>query len=204
MVELERRFSGAYPYLRLIADANHIADPFDLRVVEAYWIGNPLLDNVSRRPLHESLAERFRARMPARSFEWLGAVVGMGATPHHNFHVFSVYPRAGLMNDAAADIRLETMDNCRISWGRVLTIGADTVVVARPAIELSGGKLVVGPPRQKTVTWQLDGRGLSGPLTPGDVVSIHWSWACEVLSSRALARLKLATRGALAEANQTV
>jgi hypothetical protein len=32
---LLRKFSGALPYLKLIAQANGIADPFDARVVEA-------------------------------------------------------------------------------------------------------------------------------------------------------------------------
>jgi hypothetical protein len=36
---LLRRFTGALPYLQLIASANGIADAFDPRVVEAYWIG---------------------------------------------------------------------------------------------------------------------------------------------------------------------
>ena len=34
LLELERRFQGTFPYLRLIALANHIADPFDRRVAE--------------------------------------------------------------------------------------------------------------------------------------------------------------------------
>ena len=40
---LAARFEGAWPYLRLIARCNGIADPLDPRVVEAYWIGNELL-----------------------------------------------------------------------------------------------------------------------------------------------------------------
>ncbi len=49
LIELERRFEGAYPYLQLIAQANGIPDPFDRRVVEAYWIGNACLDGVEPR-----------------------------------------------------------------------------------------------------------------------------------------------------------
>ena len=40
--ELARSFEGAWPYLELIARANGLADPLDRRVVEAYWLGNPL------------------------------------------------------------------------------------------------------------------------------------------------------------------
>ena len=43
---LASQFAGAWPYLQLIAAANGLADPLDTRVVEAYWVGNSLLDNV--------------------------------------------------------------------------------------------------------------------------------------------------------------
>ena len=47
LAEAARTFEGAWPYLELIAGANGIRDPLDPRVVEAYWVGNELLDNVS-------------------------------------------------------------------------------------------------------------------------------------------------------------
>src|SRR5215210_5348134 len=59
LTTLLRRFTGALPYLQLIARVNHIADPFDSRVVEAYWIGNALLEQVEVRQLYDSLVERF-------------------------------------------------------------------------------------------------------------------------------------------------
>ena len=59
LTPLLRRFTGALPYLQLIARANAIADPFDARVVEAYWLGNELLDGVEVRQLYDSLLERF-------------------------------------------------------------------------------------------------------------------------------------------------
>ena len=37
-------FKGAYPYYERIAKSNGINDPFDEKVVRAYWIGNELLD----------------------------------------------------------------------------------------------------------------------------------------------------------------
>lgn len=68
MLELERQFEGADPYLELIARANRIADPLDRSVVEAYWIGNPLLDRVDMGALHRSLEERFRDRSGAKGW----------------------------------------------------------------------------------------------------------------------------------------
>ena len=55
LVELERRFEGAYPYRALIAAANGIPDPFDERVVDA---AEPA---TSRRPRHSPVCARRRS-----------------------------------------------------------------------------------------------------------------------------------------------
>ena len=131
LIDLERRFEGAYPYLLLIAHANGIADPFDERVVDAYWVGNSLLNRVPAGEFGASLKERFGPRMDARSFHWLTTKLTAGARPHHNFHVFDIYVRAGLMNDERAPIALELMDSCRVSWGRVVAVEGDELVVLK-------------------------------------------------------------------------
>jgi hypothetical protein len=203
LVELERRFEGAYPYLALIALANGIADPFDDRVVEAYWIGNRLLARAGGAPLHDSLRSRFGRRMDRRSFDWLTAKLRLGAVPHHDFHVFDVYTRAGLMNDPAAPVLLETMDACRISWGTVLAVEPDHLLVLRAPLALTGG-LALGEPRPERVARQVDGRGFVDEARPGDRVSVHWSWACEVLGASALARLQAVTARCIGLANLTI
>ena len=204
LVELERRFEGAYPYLCLIAQANEIPDPFDLRVVEAYWIGNGLLDKVEAAPFYESLDSRFRARMKPLEFGWLARKLELSARPHHNFHVFDVYVRAGLMRNERADIALETMDSCRISWGRVSALEGPDLVVERPQLILCGGKLALSEPRASRVSRQLNGRGFVDQVRVGEVVSVHWSWACDVLQPVALARLQGATQRSLDLANLTM
>lgn len=203
LVELERRFEGAYPYLRLIAEANRIPDPFDERVVEAYWIGNQLLERVEAQPMHDSLRARFAPRMKAAEFGWLASKLEHGARPHHNFHVFDVYMRAGLMNDERAGIALETMDSCRISWGRVQAVEREALLVERRPLVLRAGRLALGAPELKRVTRQLDGRGLVDRAAAGDHVSVHWSWACDRLDGRALATLQRNTERYLGLANLT-
>lgn len=203
LLELSRRFEGAYPYLVLIAHANGIADPFDDRVVEAYWIGNDWLDRAGGSGLHELLGDRFKPRMPAGEFGWLSTKVDNGARPHHNFHVFEIYVRAGLMRNDKADIVLETMDSCRISWATVSAVAGDELVVERPALVLDGGKFGLSEPRTTRVTRQVDGRGFVDGIRPGDRVSVHWQWACEALSDRAFARLRAATRRCITMANET-
>lgn len=198
LVELERRFEGAYPYLQLIAGAGGIPDPFDDRVVEAYWVGSPLLERVEPGRLSGSL-ERLRGRMPAKDFGWLERKAGLGAQPHHNFHVFDVYTRAGLMREGRSAPLLSVMDSCRVSWGRVLSAApAGPLLVARSPLVLAAGKLALGPEEPR----ELEGYG--DDLAPGDIVSVHWDWACEKLDAGALSRLRRATAHALALANLTV
>lgn len=48
------QFKGAYPYYKLIAKSNGIKDPFDERVVRAYWIGNELLEKAGGIKSHHS------------------------------------------------------------------------------------------------------------------------------------------------------
>ena len=204
LLEMERRFEGAYPYLRLIAMANDIADPFDARVVDAYWIGNRLLERVSPALFHGSLEDRFHGRMTASEFAWLGRKVEMSARPHHNFHVFDIYVRTGLIRGERAEASLEVMDSCRISWGRVIRAEGADLIVERPELVIDGGKLGLSEPRALTVRRQAGGLGFVNGAGPGDFVSIHWTWACDLLSGSALDRLRSATKRSLDLANLTI
>ncbi|HEY1389858.1 MAG TPA: DUF6390 family protein [Ktedonobacterales bacterium] len=204
LVELERRFEGAYPYLCLIARANGIADPFDRGVVEAYWIGNEYLQRVDAASFHDSLDERFRPRIQGCDFAWLTSKLGLGAKPHHNFHVFEVYLRTGLMNDTHATIVVETMDACRISWGRVISVDGAELVVARRPLRLIAGKLALADEEIVRITRQIEGRGFADHASSGANVSIHWNWVCEQLSSGRLQRLMSETQRYLQLANETL
>src|ERR1700694_5784511 len=94
---LLRQFSGALPYLKLIARANGIAHPVDARVVEAYWIGNELLEGVEVRQLYDSLIERFGRQLTGRTRDLVLGKAPAGAHPHHSFHVLDVHSRGGAL-----------------------------------------------------------------------------------------------------------
>jgi len=202
--ELARSFEGAWPYLELIARANGLADPLDPWVVDAYWLGNPLLDAVRPNDLAGSLASRFRPRVKAAEWPWLAGKVGDGAVPVHAFHVLDVFPRAGLLRSGATDGVLEVMDACRIRWGRVIERDGEALVVNVIPIVLRDGRLVLGGAQAERVEAWRDGVAFVDGVRPGDVVSIHWSWACERLTPGALARLASWTRRQLDVANQTI
>lgn len=200
---LARGFEGAYPYLELIAADNGVPDPLDRRVVEAYWIGNELTRGVRARSFHRDLDRRFRPRMGQRAWRWLETALGTGSWPVHAFHVLEIFPRIGLMRGGDAGPIVEALDACRIRWGRVTEVDGPGLTVASRRLQTVAGRLVLGEPRSETVSaWM----GVDGPLdgvAPGDVVSLHWGWACERLTARQLGRLAAWTRSALAVANET-
>ena|SRR5688572_22831907 len=194
-----KKFTGALPYLQLIARANGIADPFDPLVVDAYWIGNSLLDHVEVRQLYESLLERFGKQLQGRARDLVLGKAPAGARPHHTFHVLDVHSRVGDFGQT-----LPTMDHCRVSWGTVVAVNGGELVVDRVPLILTQGKLVLGEPTRERVVRQIEGRGFVEQAIAGDTVSVHWGWACEVLSVDQLARLERYTRHHLAIANQTI
>jgi hypothetical protein len=198
LTPLLRRFSGALPYLELIARANRIADPFDARVVEAYWLGNELLDRVEVRQLYEQLLERFGKQLQGRTREVVLGKAPAGARPHHSFHVLDIHSRVGELEHT-----LETLDNCRISWGQVAQVHGAELVVERQPLVLNVGKLMLGEPRVERVLHQVDGRGFA-EAEAGDWVSVHWGWVCEVLTERQRSDLERYTRQHLTLANLTI
>lgn len=196
---LLKRFTGALPYLQLIARSNGIADAFDDRVVEAYWLGNDLLKTVEVRQLYDALNERFGKQLQGRTREWVLGKAPAGARPHHNFHVFDVHSRIGELQNT-----LETLDGCRVSWGRVTAIAGAELVVERQPLRLRDGKLELGPAETIRAVRQVEGRGFADTAAPGDWVSLHWGWVCEVITPQQLAALRYYTSDHLRLANQTI
>jgi hypothetical protein len=202
--ELAGEFEGAYPYLCLIAQGNGIADPLSSDVVEAYWLGGQLLERVRPAAFGRSLDERFRPRLRADAWHWLGDKPGAGAHPNHAFHVLDVFPKVGLMRTGQIDDALKVMDSCRIRWGRVLERDGDALVVSAVPLEMINGRLQLGAPRHERIRGWVDGTGFVEDVAVGDVVAIHWDWACERLDAERLMALQDATTHELGIANQTI
>ena len=199
LVIILKKFEAAYPYLQLIASTNHIPDPFDTRVVEAYWLGNQLLDQVDLIQFYNSLHERFAKRLSPKTLGYLLSKPPLGARPFHNFHVFDVHSHIGML-----DHSLDTMENCRISWGLVKKIEVTHLLVEYQPLVLEWGKLKLGEAREKKVLHQIDGTGFISKCQVGDFISFHWGWACEVLGLRQVQNLKKYTMFHLKLASQTL
>ena len=202
LAALARTFEGAWPYLTLIAGANGIADPLDARVVEAYWVGNELLERVRPHLLARHVDERFRGRI-GRARENIVDAVAAGAVPHHCFHVFAVYPWLGLLRSGVVDEPLRILDQCRTTPAVVQSLDGDSAhVLARPLL-WQDGRLRLGEPSPRIVRWRDGGLGFVPALGVGEHVSLHWDFVCDVLTPAAATMLERANRRALAAVNAT-
>lgn len=187
---LARAFDGAWVYLEIIAAAAGIADPLDPRVVEAYWIGNELLERVDPRVFASIVRTAFAAEVGA---QWgaLDLAAPPPSVPHHGFQVFTVYPWVGLLG--RGDPPLTVLDRCRIRWGQVVTIDGDQLHARCRPLTWDGHALGLGAERIETARWAHDGRSLLGQPAVGDHISLHWDWACERLGPPALHQLQART-----------
>jgi hypothetical protein len=196
LAELARAFEGAWPYLTLIAAANGIRDPLDSRVVEAYWVGNDLLDRVSAQTLARHVEDRFKGRV-GRTWQRIAEAVAAGAVPHHTFHVFAVYPWLGLLRTGETTQPLTVLDRCRITPALVQDVEGETVKVLAPALDWDGSRLALGWWKQRTARFSDDGLGFVTPAR-GDWVSLHWDFVCDRLTLAQAASLYRASERALA------
>ncbi|HZB97000.1 MAG TPA: DUF6390 family protein [Candidatus Sulfotelmatobacter sp.] len=193
------KFTGAVPYLRTIAHANGIADPFDSRVVDAYWIGNELLERVEARDLYRSLEDRFGTQLTPKMREVVLRKAPQGARPYHLFHVIDVYRHL-----EGEEVGMAAIDSCRVSWGEVKQVEDSSLLVERQPVIVRDGKFVLGEAQTERVARALSDKGFVEGVGVGDWVSIHWGWACEILDPARLANLERYSRHHLLLANQTV
>lgn len=192
-------FETLYLNLTLIAKENKIADVFDKRVVEAYWVGNQLLQNVSSRDYTHLLDEKFNLskKLGSKNLSKLSHKIQASKIyPHHSFHVFNIFKRTG--HDPSFHT-LNTMEECRIGLGKVKdqkAKGKSLVVEMKPLI-MTGNKLQVGKKIDKRIKIEYRGKTFLKNLKAGDWVSFHWGHVCDVLTQNQVKNLEFYTQRAI-------
>jgi len=203
LVTLARAFDGAWPYLALIAAATGRRDPLDPDVVAAYWIGSDLLERVPPALLAAHVDDRFARRVGRRASD-LGLLAALGGRAHHNFHVFAVYPWAGLLRGGHTPQPLRVLDSCRIRWGQVQAVHGQSATVRSRTLVWDGRALRLGAPICQPARLAVDGHPLAPRVEVGDWVALHWDWVCQRLDAAALGSLRHYTRTQLALANHAL
>ncbi len=221
--EMLEQFDTLYKYLHLIAYENEIRDPFDTRVVEAYWLGNNLLNKTKYKPLLKVLTDGLELPKKLTPHQLTTTISKLDqAVAHHTFHVLNIFRRTGHLPIAHT---LVTMDSCRISWGTVkeLTpsglpfdkveerwglkigdfpppgkrrLGGVSCLVELAPLVIQNNSLLLGEPEVR----KMKCIGLVPKV--GDWVSIHWGYVCEVLNARQVANLEYYTKLAIKLANR--
>ena len=179
-------FEAAYPFLNLIA-RNTGKDVFDRAVPEAYWIGNNLLERVPHSDFYGFSHRELRGKDPKKVRELFRNLDG-SAPPHHTFYVLSTYAGStvadgpDLSNEKEGKVA-ELIDNCRISWATVKQVRRNDLQVEYRPVAIREGTVGLAPLRTKKVRYNPEVTPF-GSVKAGDVVSIHWNYACDVLSRR--------------------
>ncbi|MBU2265250.1 hypothetical protein KJ784_03650, partial [Patescibacteria group bacterium] len=133
IIPILKQFEAAYPYYQLIARANH-AKPLDKKVVEAYWLGNELLEKIVTGDLRELITGRFcqPGLLSEREARTRAKLIPADSKPHHSFHVLVLGSITGSV-DFTGNTKLK--DICRVGWGKVEKINAP-----HPPLKLRGGE----------------------------------------------------------------
>jgi len=195
------QFETLYPYLTYIAHENGIADPFDQRVVEAYWIGNDLLKKLTQKSLYAHFADSLslKKRLTSKELEWLIGKIPQGALAHHTFHVLNVFTRTG---HHSVRHTIETMDACRIGWGTLTSIDENSVVLSTKSLLLEKNKLTLGKEREKSIAIPT---GISPSIKDiGSSYTYHWDTICDKITKVQENNLIAVTSSAIRLANLTI
>lgn len=191
------RFEALMPYLEAIGSATG-KDPFDPEVVEAYWLGNDLLEAVDRRrfvTLLEALSHRGLPPSIARRL-----VEHLPASPlaHHAFHVSFVGVGAVTGH---VPTTLPNVEACRPAFAQVVRVRGEELELLGPTVTVSAGQLRLGGPTRRTVRY--DPKALGG-VRAGDRVAVHWAWPALLLDERQSRELERWTERSFAAANEAL
>jgi hypothetical protein len=196
---LLKRFETLYPYLLHIAGENGIRDPFDPRVVEAYWLGNALLGKIEQGHFYRYLKDglSMKKKMGAEAFEGnVAEKIRLGGLPHHSFHVLNVWKGMGeKMLEGITDVA-----ECLVSVGEVSSIDGPWITVVTDRLTFDGKRLTLARETRK-LPRPFDASEEWDMLSIGDSVSFHWGVICEVLSKEQAERVNRYTAKSIALAN---
>ncbi|GFG76601.1 hypothetical protein MBOT_39660 [Mycobacterium botniense] len=193
-------FSGAWPYLQVLSEMTGIADPLDYRLVESYWLGGGLGADLDP---YAFVAELLAVIGPQAGRYWahLNTDLASEAAANHCFHVFGVYPWSRLLGRGLDEHPLNVLDNCRITWGTVLSRDGDGVEVLCRRLVWDGQSLHLSDPAPRRLDVWADGYSAVPDVAVGDEIAIHWGRVCGRLQPQQVEVLADATHRQLRVTN---
>ena len=171
------QFSGAWPYLRVLAKMTGIADPLDYRLVESYWLGGGVGANLDPGEFFDALLAIIGPQA-GQYWSHLTPDLAPEAAGNHSFHVFGVHPWTRFLGRGMDEQPLSVLDNCRIIWGTVLSRAGDQVEVMCQGLAWDGQALTLSEPSARVLDVWADGYSAVPDVAAGDEISIHWDRLC--------------------------
>jgi Family of unknown function (DUF6390) len=198
-----QKFSGAWPYLRVLSRLSGIADPLDYRLVESYWLGGGVGAQLESDAFYDELLAIIGPQA-GRYWSHLTSELAAEAAGNHCFHVFGVYPWTrflGRGGEKAAEHALHVLDSCRITWGTVISRASAAVEVSCQGLVWDGRTLALSEPSPRVLDVWADGYCAVPDVTVGDDVAVHWGRLCGRLQPDQLQSLADSTRRQLRVTN---
>jgi hypothetical protein len=171
------KFSGAWPYLRVLSTLTGIADPLDHRLVESYWLGGGVGADLNEDEFFDALLAIIGPQA-GRYWSHLTADLAHEAAANHCFHVFGVYPWTRFLGRGMDEHPLNVLDNCRISWGTVVSRAGDDVEVMCQRLVWDGHALALSEPSVCLLDVWADGYSAVPDVAVDDQVAVHWGRLC--------------------------
>jgi hypothetical protein len=195
------QFSGAWPYLRVLAKMTGIGDPLDYRLVESYWLGGGVGADLDASEFFDALLAIIG---PQAGQYWSHLTLDLAreAAGNHCFHVFGVYPWTRFLGRGMDEQPLMVLDNCRITWGTVISRTDDHVDVMCPGLAWDGHELRLSEPSARVIDVWTDGYSAAPDVAVGDDIAIHWGRLCGRLQSGQIQALADSTTRQLHATNQ--
>lgn len=178
-----KKFEGLYPYLRTIAEATE-KDYLDYDVVEAYWIGNELLDELGDKEVSKAVERLMKRGLPKSIGEKAIKELPKGFPLHHDFNVMYV----GVGNiTGSVPVTLQNMENCRVSWGEVVKVQKGTLLVRKQPLKFISNEYVLGETETVNAVYLPK---MLPDVKKGDIVALHWGFAPIILTREQQANLE--------------
>lgn len=175
------RFSGAWPYLRVLSRLSGIADPLDYRLVESYWLGGGVGAGLDPHDFFDALLAIIGPQA-GRYWSHLTPELAGEAAANHCFHVFGVYPWTRFLGRGLDEQPLRVLDSCRVTWGTVVSRSGETVEMLCRRLAFDGEVLTLSEPCARLLDVWADGYSAVPDVAVGDEVAVHWDRLCGRLS----------------------
>tara|TARA_Y100000310_G_scaffold335391_1_gene417331 strand:+ start:4700 stop:5374 length:675 start_codon:yes stop_codon:yes gene_type:complete len=158
-----QKYNALLMYLDLIAK-KHNKSMYDEDVLEAYWIGNELLDSISSEDMKKHFeVEMTKAKAPKKIIKDVTNSIPENCHPHHSFHVLHIQAITKDPNLMYGNFRM-----CKIDHGKVKQIKQNLLILQKDKNEKTIG---YDPEFLKNVK-------------VGDVIAYHWDFAIDKITKK--------------------